>query len=274
MLVVGTSPGLVGAGCLAANAALRSGAGLVTLGTPRSIWPIAAAKLTAAMTLPLPETSDGALGPQAREAILSFLADADVLALGPGIGRTGATGKLVRNLVDATPKPTVVDADGLFHLGSAHGRKTDSPPLVLTPHPGEMARLAGIATAKVTADREGVASATAKEWNAVVVLKGHRTVVTDGDRVFVNHTGNPGMATGGTGDVLTGVVAALLGQRLLGLDAFQAAAIAVRVHGRAGDLAKIDRGEISMTAEDLLDHLHLAFRIELSFRSAGLRGRS
>ncbi|MBI1851840.1 MAG: NAD(P)H-hydrate dehydratase [Planctomycetes bacterium] len=241
VLVVGTSPGLVGAGCLAANAALRSGAGLVTLGTPRSIWPIAAAKLTAAMTLPLPETSDGALGPQAREAILSFLADADVLALG---------------------------------LGSAHGRKTDSPPLVLTPHPGEMARLAGIATAKVTADREGVASATAKEWNAVVVLKGHRTVVTDGDRVFVNHTGNPGMATGGTGDVLTGVVAALLGQRLLGLDAFQAAAIAVRVHGRAGDLAKIDRGEISMTAEDLLDHLHLAFRIELSFRSAGLRGRS
>jgi ADP-dependent NAD(P)H-hydrate dehydratase / NAD(P)H-hydrate epimerase len=274
VLVVGTSPGLVGAGCLAANAALRSGAGLVTLGVPRSIWPIAAAKLTSAMTLPLPETRDGALSPAAREPISKFLASADVLALGPGIGRARATGYLVRALVETATTPAVVDADGLFHLSSAKPRARAAPALVLTPHPGEMARLASLSSEDVAADREGVAAATARRWHAVVVLKGHRTVVTDGDRVYVNTTGNPGMATGGTGDVLTGVVAALLGQRLLGFDAFEAAMVAVCAHGFAGDLACATQGEMGMTAEDLLDRLPAAFRSSKLFRFREARRRN
>ncbi len=262
MLVVGTSPGMVGAGCLAADAALRSGAGLVTLATPRSIWSIAAAKLTAAMTLPLPETPEGALGRSARAPILGFLADADVLALGPGISRVAETGELVRALVDESPRATVVDADGLYHLAARRRgrvRAPGAPPLVLTPHPGEMARLADASSAAIQADRIGSAAAVARERRAVVVLKGHRTVVTDGDRVYVNDTGNPGLATGGSGDVLTGIVAALLGQRGLGLDPLEAAAIAVHVHGLAGDLAARSLGEISMTAEDLVEFLPAAF---------------
>ena len=201
---------------------------------------------------------DGSFSPAASDELYA-LAAADVVAIGPGLGTHPTTRDLVRQFLLATPDTaTVVDADGLNSLvpiPEPLARRT--APLVMTPHPGEFARLVGMTTEQVQANRQGLAVGFAMKWSAVVVLKGHQTIVTDGDRVYVNGTGNPGMATGGTGDVLTGLIAALIAQKV---PAFDAAVLGTWAHGRAGDHAAAELGQAALTATDVLNYLPRALR--------------
>lgn len=257
VLVLAGSTGFAGAACLAAEAALRCGAGLVTLGVPSSLLPVVATKLTACMTHPFREVPGGAFALGALPEILAFAQRCTVVALGPGIGRHRSTAKLVHALIRTLGKPLVLDADGLNALeGEAAVLKDARAPVVITPHPGEMARLTGLATRDIQARRQEVATAFARQHSVVVALKGHRTVVTDGRQVYVNETGNPAMASGGTGDVLTGLVAGLLAQ---GLAPFPATCLAVNLHGLAGDIAAAEAGTPAVTTTDLLNCLGRAF---------------
>ncbi|NLW50752.1 MAG: NAD(P)H-hydrate dehydratase [Candidatus Brocadiaceae bacterium] len=258
VLIVAGSPGMTGAGCMAAIAAQRAGAGLVTLALPAALNFIAEVKLTSAMSRPLPDPDGPILGPDAARSILQGAEAFDVAAIGPGVGRAGPTGQAMRTLAASLALPAVVDADALNALAEGPGRVLRHAPAarLLTPHPGEMARLLGCATAEVQADRRAAAVGFAREHSVLVALKGAGTVVTDGARVYVNPTGNPGMATGGSGDVLTGMAAGLLAQ---GIEPFEALQVAVFVHGLAGDLAARRLGELSLMAEDLLECLPQAF---------------
>lgn len=260
VLVVAGSRGMTGAACLASRGALLSGSGLVTLGLPASQLPTAARKLTEVMTLPLAETTAGTLSRRAERKILDFLDNkADILALGPGLSQNLQTQALVRSLLPKLKTPCVLDADGINAL-SRHADllKKVRADLILTHHSGEFSRLTGEPVKKIQADRKRAALTFAKRYGVVVVLKGHDTVVAAPDgRAAVNKTGNPGMAKGGCGDVLTGMVASFLGQ---GLAPFDAARLAVHLHGLAGDLAVKKRGEASLIASDLLEYLPAAFR--------------
>lgn len=254
VLVVGGARGMLGAACLAAFAALRTGAGLVTLGVPRSLQDAAAAKLTEVMTSGLQETPEGSLSQAAHAEIMGFLKHCTVLALGPGMSQHPETAALVRDLVSTAELPVVLDADGLnAFVGEGKAFSGRNSPLIVTPHPGEMSRLLDKSVAAVQSDRVRIAERAAREWGAVVVLKGARTVVASPDGfTAVNTTGNPGMATGGSGDVLTGVIAALVAQ---GYEPFQAAAAAVYIHGRAGDVAAGEKGQMGLVAGDLIESL-------------------
>jgi len=257
VLVLAGSRGMVGAAAMAGNAALRSGAGLVTIATPQSVYPILAAKVTCCTTRPLPETPAATLSDRGCREILALAKSFDVVALGPGLGRHASTTRLVHHLTAKLKQPVVMDADALNALAENPDALKRSPaPRILTPHPGEMARLAGLTPGEVQKSRRQAAFWFAKEYGVVVVLKGHGTVVTDAKRVFIVPTGNPGMATGGTGDVLTGAIAALLGQRL---PPFEAAVLGAYVHGLAGDIAARKFGEVSLIATDVLDCLPEAF---------------
>ncbi len=258
VLVIAGSRGMAGAAALCGRAALRSGAGLVTVATPESVYPIVAAKLTCCTTLPLPETQDGTLSYE-QDDLLKTIERIDVLALGPGISTHVETAQLVLWILRDVRLPIVLDADGLNCLASSvEILQARRGPLVVTPHPGEMARLCGLkSVAAVQKDRESVARRFAAQYGCVVVLKGHRTVVTDGKKLYVNVTGNPGMATGGTGDVLTGTIAALIAQKL---KPFEAARLGTYVHGLAGDEAAEAKGEIGLIAEDVLEALPTAFQ--------------
>jgi NAD(P)H-hydrate epimerase len=258
ILVVAGSRGMSGAAILCASAALRAGAGLVYLATPDSVQPVAAAANPCYLTIPLPQDAQGRLAESAEAEILSQAQKNDVVVLGPGLGRSVALSKMIPPLLEKIQAPVVLDADGLNALEHNTERlKGRHAPLIMTPHPGEFARLLGRDIASVQAERREAAARFAAEHGLIMVLKGHGTVVTDGRRIYINTTGNPGMATGGTGDVLSGVIAALLGQRL---DAFAAAQLGVHLHGLAGDLARDDLGEVSLIASDLLDYLPRAFR--------------
>jgi len=263
VVVVGGAPGMAGAPALAAMAALKSGAGLVELLVPDSVAAIAAAFDPCVMTRGLPAEAEGGFAAAAEDTLVARLTAADAGVLGPGIGRTAAVRDIVRRLWRDVSAPVVFDADALWALSPAdRGLLRDhAGPRVLTPHAGELARLLGRDPAAVTdADRpalEEAAATLAAEIDAVVVFKGAGTLVVAPGRQARNDTGNPGMATAGTGDVLAGVIAAILGQGLAPLDA---ARLGVWVHGRAGDAAAADLGEISMTARDLLDRLHVGFR--------------
>mgnify|MGYP006281758255 CR=1 FL=1 len=264
VLVVAGSPGMTGAGCMAARAAQRAGAGLVTLALPASLNAVAEIKLMSCMSMPLPEPGAPVLGDRAVEEVLGRIEDFDAVGVGPGIGRTAPAFGAVRRLVAELPCPAVVDADGLNALTEDTAVLADAPAArLLTPHPGEMGRLLGCSAGEVQNDRRGVAVGFAREHGVLLALKGAGTVVTDGRRVYVNSTGNPGMATGGTGDVLTGLTAGLLCQ---GLDPFEALQLAVFVHGLAGDLAAREKGELSLIAEDVLEQVPAAFRL---LRKAG-----
>lgn len=253
VLVVAGSLGKTGAAHLAALGALRSGAGLVTVATPRSALPIVASLAPEYMTIPLDEGPDGSVTADAVDRVLAQ--QADVIAVGPGLGTGPGPRAFMHALVERSGVPLVIDADGLnaFEGDVERLRGRDGVAIVVTPHPGEMARLAGIPTEELQRDRLGVARAFATAQNVYLVLKGHRTLVaTPEGRVSVNLTGNPGMATGGTGDVLTGMTAAWFAQLL---DAEAAARLAVYLHGLAGDLSEADEGETAMTAGDVLAHL-------------------
>jgi NAD(P)H-hydrate epimerase len=257
-LLVGGSRGMSGAIAMAGLAALRSGAGLVTLAVPRSIQDVVASIEPSYMTHGLPE-EDGGIADAAADDLLALTINATAVALGPGLGRCRGMPNLVERLYREVMQAMVVDADGLFALaarpnsiGGARGAR------ILTPHPGEFERLAG--TRPGEEDRVEAAAALARRdatGKSIVVLKGHHTVITDGHRYAINKTGNPGMATGGTGDVLTGIITALLCQ---GLEPFEAARLGVHLHGLAGDLAAEELGQISMIASDLIGYLPKAFR--------------
>jgi ADP-dependent NAD(P)H-hydrate dehydratase / NAD(P)H-hydrate epimerase len=259
-LILGGSRGMTGAAVLAAKAAVVSGAGLVTAAVPSSLIDVVETNLLEALKLPLADDGSGRFSDSAIDAALELARTRDVVALGPGLGQTDALENFVAVLVGSADKPLVIDADGLNNLAADLGvLKQAKGPVVITPHPGEMARLAGVTTAEVQADRLGVARRFAVEHHVIVVLKGARTVVAGPDgQVWINQTGNPGMATGGMGDVLTGLIAGFIAQ---GMTAIQAALCGVYVHGYAGDTAAENvSGERALTAGLVLDTLPMVLR--------------
>lgn len=256
VLVVAGSRGMSGAAALCASAALRGGAGLVRLAVPASILPLVAPFNPCYMTAPLPEDATGRLSLAARDELLNMLGASTVAAVGPGLGRSLELTALLEAVID-TRTPLVLDADALNALAANTPLLRRKVPTILTPHPGEFARLLGSDIATVQSARQEHAVAFAAEHGVVLVLKGHRTIVTDRQRTYVNTTGNPGMATGGTGDVLCGLIGALLAG---GQEAFAAAQLGVYLHGLAGDLARDELGETSLIASDLLEYLPRAFR--------------
>jgi len=258
VLVVAGSRGMAGAAALVGNGALRAGAGLVRIATPDAALDTVATLAPCCTTAPLPD--DGAcLCAEAAETVLALAEGQDAVALGPGLGRTPAVGSVVRAILEGVGIPIVLDADGLNAIAAdaaeviARARNG----LILTPHPGEAARLLGTSAQDVQADREAAAERLAR-LGAVAVLKGAGTVVCDGERLYVNETGNPGMATAGAGDVLTGMMAAFLAA---GMPMFEAAVLAVWAHGRAGDLAAERLGLLGLTAMDLLGCVPEVLRI-------------
>jgi hydroxyethylthiazole kinase-like uncharacterized protein yjeF len=260
-LVIGGSFGKAGAAAMAGFAALRVGAGLSTIATPRSVLPTVAAFHPEVMTEPLQENEDGTISLRALEYgyLDQLVKGKTVLAIGPGVSRNPQTAEFVRTVVAKYQAPMVVDADGLNAFdGSADKLHARGHPLVITPHPGEMARLMGMSIPEVQRDRIGVARGFARDHSAIVVLKGHRTVIADpGGEVWMNTTGNAGMATGGTGDVLTGMVAGLVAQSPNHV--LRAVMAAVYLHGLAGDLACESAGEASLVATDLIRSLPQGF---------------
>ncbi len=254
ILILAGSTGFTGAAALASLGALRSGGGLVTLGVPRSLNFIMEVKLTEVMTKPLPETEAGSLSLEAEEEILQLAQRVDALVIGPGLSTHPETGELVRRLLAKINKPLVIDADGLNVLAGDISLLTKSPaPIVITPHPGEMGQLTGKTIREVQSERLGVAQEVASQTGAVVVLKGAGTIISDREgEAYVNPTGNPGMASGGMGDVLTGMIASFIGQGLTEIEAAQAG---VYIHGLAGDIAVESQGEIGLMATDLLDKI-------------------
>ena len=249
---------MTGAAYLCSQAALRAGSGLVTCGLPKSLNGIMEVKLTEAMTLPLEETKPGFLSLKAKSRILDFAAGCDCVAIGPGLGSDAETRTLVKELLEAVTAPVVLDADGINALEGDTGVLTARKHVtVVTPHPGEMARLTGRDAAEIQADRTAAAREFANATGTVICLKGHRTVVADPEgNIYVNETGNSGMATGGTGDVLTGMVASFIGQ---GINARSAVVSAVYLHGLAGDIAAEKKGQFGMIASDLLEYMPEAF---------------
>lgn len=265
VLVVGGSRGMIGAPALASNAALRGGAGLATLVVPQVIQLFSAMLCPCATSVALSCGDDGQLSQQAGREFAEATKAATVLAVGPGL----AVGRRQQDIVLAAieqDKPLVLDADGLNNLARIDNWPARRRcPIVLTPHPGEFSRLTGRAIPEIQSDRQAHAIAACREWLSaaqvaeplVLLLKGEGTVITDGRRVRINVTGNPGMATGGTGDVLTGLVAALIAQGLAPLDA---AVLGAHLHGLAGDLAAADLTQPAMTASDLLARIPKAFQ--------------
>jgi len=251
--IVAGSRGKTGASHMAAMGALRSGAGLVTVATPASVLPIVASMAPEFMTEPLDESAEGTVSAKAIERLLEL--SHDVIACGPGLGRGPCVTEFVRALLDRATVPLVLDADAITVLADDPaglvGREERD--VIITPHPGEMARLIGSSIEEVQANRIDVATDFATTHRVYVVLKGHRTLIATPDgHIFINPTGNAGMATGGTGDVLTGMIAAWVGQLL---DAEAACRLAVFLHGAAGDLAEAEEGQVAMTATDVIAHL-------------------
>jgi ADP-dependent NAD(P)H-hydrate dehydratase / NAD(P)H-hydrate epimerase len=268
VLVIGGSLGKAGAAAMAGMSALRAGAGLSTIATPKSILPTVAGFHPEVMTEPLPQTDAGSIAASAAERIHELSKGKSVLAIGPGISRIEETSGLVRDLVQKGKIPIVLDADGLNAFeGQAEKLNGKGRILVITPHPGEMARLAGCSIPDVQKDRLGVARKFAREHELIVVLKGNRTLVVQPDgEAWINTTGNPGMSTGGTGDILTGMVAAMIAQTMharnaaeISYSALKAVCAAVHLHGLAGDVMRESVGEHSMVATDLLRGLPEAF---------------
>jgi NAD(P)H-hydrate epimerase len=259
VLLIGGARGYSGAITLAARAAVRSGAGLVQCIVPQSIAPVVAGQVLEAMVFGVEETEHGSINANAWKNIEAMIEKADAILLGPGLTFHKDSFVLVRNLVRACEVPYVLDADALNALeGQPHLLTKSRSPMILTPHPGEMARLFGQTVEQVQGDRRGVTVAAAKYTGATIVLKGAGTLVAQSEQpLAVNLTGNPGMATGGAGDVLAGLLVALLGQ---GLKPYDAARLAVYLHGRAGDQVALHKSQAGLSAGDLADELPFAFR--------------
>jgi NAD(P)H-hydrate epimerase len=258
VLVVAGAVGYTGAATLCTLGALRSGAGLVTAGVPAAVYPIVASSIVEGMPMPLAD-HEGALAAEAADQIRGLTAAADVVACGPGLSRLPGPATVVRRLLAECAVPMVLDADALNVLaGGAEALRGARAPVVITPHPGEMARLLEVKVEDVQRRRLHTARAAAERFGVIVVLKGARTVVASPEgEAFIVPTGNPGMATGGMGDVLTGAIAGFIGQRLSPLTA---AWVGAHLHGLAGDLAAGARGPVGFLAREVADHLPAALR--------------
>ena len=248
ILLLCGSRGFTGAAYLAAMGALRSGAGLTYLGVPENIYAIEAMKLAEPVVFPLPD-ENGTFSTEALSEIARRIPMMDAILVGCGCGQSAGTGAVVRLVLEAAQCPVVLDADGINvlkeHKDILRGRKY---PTILTPHDGEFLRLGG----SIGEDRMRSASAFSQVWNCILLLKGHRTCITDGTNGYINHTGNPGMAVGGSGDVLAGIIVSLLGQKIPPLEA---AACAAWLHGAAGDLCAREIGQYGMLPTDMLERL-------------------
>ena len=256
VFVVAGSRGLTGAAALSASAAMRSGAGTVNLGIAESLHDIMEMKVTEVMTSPLAEVSPGALGEESFSEIQRLSLHSDIVVIGPGLGRHEETMSLVRRVITTIERPLVIDADALYALIDHTSLLTEAKSVpILTPHPGEMARLVGLTAEEVNQDRIYIARQAAIEWGSIIILKGARTIVAfpDGE-VYINSSGNAGMATGGAGDVLTGIIAGFVGQ---GLSSHEAALAGVYIHGLAGDIVARN-GMIGMIASDIIKALPAA----------------
>ena len=259
IFILAGSEGYTGAAHLAGQGALRCGAGLITLGVPRKIYPILARRQAEVMTRPLASTPSGSLSFSSYRTIQKILKTQNVLAIGPGLSQDKQTQRLIRKLISHCKLPLVIDADGLNALRGHTGLlKKCKGRAILTPHPGEFIRVFGGKLTSKESDRSKRASIAAKKYHVFIVLKGQHTVIAAPDgKTTVNRTGNPGMASGGTGDVLTGMIAALIGQQF---SLQTAASLGVYLHGLAGDLASKKIGQVSLTAGDLLSSLPSAIR--------------
>lgn len=252
---------MLGAAALCGLSAMRAGAGLATVATPKSCQLPLQKKLNPGiMTLPLPETSSHTISKSAVSGILKKSASYQALGLGPGLGRHPQTQSAIRQIIAKINLPMVVDADGLNALAEDPKILLKTPQIrILTPHPGEMARLTGKGKSFIENNRTAAAKNFAKKYRCILVLKGHRTIVAEPNgKIYFNRTGNVGMAKAGSGDVLTGIITALLTQ---GIEPFTAARWSVFLHGRAGDLAAKAKGKVSMIATDLIDYLPQAIRL-------------
>ena len=264
VFVLGGSPGLTGAVCLCANAALRIGGGLVTVGVPQSLNTIFETKLTEVMSLILSD-KDGYLTSKNFQTIQKVLSKIDAVVLGPGASRNFSAQRLMRKVIADIDKPIVVDADGINALASGldilDKRKTKK--LILTPHEGEFSRLIKVGIDEIKKRRKELVKNFALRYNLILVLKGHRTLVSDGKDFFENNTGNPGMATAGMGDVLGGMIAGLISQ---GVECFEAAKAGVYLHGLAADYAVLDKTQNCLIASDIMEYLPKAIKASLKYR--------
>lgn len=256
VLIIAGSRGLSGAAALASQACIRTGAGLVTLCIPQCLHDIMAIKLTEIMTLPCEQTLQGTLSVKAYKTIMDFIDSRkiNVLALGPGLSIHPDTVKLVKKIVSSTELACVLDADAINAFKSDDSRKvkefvSTKAKIVITPHPGELARLVGMKPRQIIQDRAEKVLDCARRNNIICILKGHQTLISDGEQVFANTTGNPGMATAGSGDVLTGILAGLIAQ---GAGLSESARLGVYMHGLAGDLARDINGEMGLVATDIV----------------------
>jgi ADP-dependent NAD(P)H-hydrate dehydratase len=257
--IIAGSLGMSGAAALAGRAALRAGAGLVRVAIPESILPIVASIEPSFTTVPLSEDSSGKISPKAINTILGMIDENDCLAFGPGIGLSGSVKLVLETLIKQEKLRLLIDADGLNNLSKIKSwPQKNKANLILTPHPGEMKRLwTGLLRQELPPNRQKQAAQLAQHTETIVVLKGAGTVVTDGQKVYINKTGNPGMATAGSGDVLTGVITALAAG---GLSNFDAAVLGVYIHGLAGDIAAEKIGQVSLIATDIVEALPKAFQ--------------
>lgn len=256
--IIAGSIGMSGAAALAGRSALRAGAGLVRVATPKSVLPIVASIEPSFTTIALPEDSLGRISAKAINPILEAVSENDAMAFGPGVGISGALRSVLEALLEQEQLRLIIDADGLNNLAGIKDWPVKlKANLILTPHPGEMKRLwSALFREPLPSDRQQQAIQLAQQTKTVVALKGAGTVVTDGQKVYINKTGNPGMATAGSGDVLTGVITALAGQ---GLSDFDAAVLGVYIHGLAGDIAAEKIGQVSLMTTDIIQALSDAF---------------
>lgn len=270
LMIVGGSRGFTGAPSLSALAAGESGAGMIYLAVPEGIMNVIEQKLTDPVKVGLPQTDQGCAGPASLPRLKELFGKTRALAVGPGIGIGPETGQLVKALIDEFEGPMVIDADGLYHLDDEFLKSHGKPSLILTPHEGEMGRMCGITPGDVREDRLKLAREKACAWNVTLVLKGASTIVAAPDGIWINPTGNPGMAAGGSGDVLTGVTASMLAQ---GMEPLKAAVAAVFLHGLAGDLCARAQGMRSVTASKLVQYLPEAIKsLDSSDRKSLRRG--
>lgn len=262
IFIIAGSKGMTGAAALTCQAAYRSGAGLVKLAFPESLLEIYQKILKEVLTLPCPETKNQTLSSKAKNLILKAIKDYDLVVIGPGLSQNKETQKLIQELFIEIKKPIILDADGLNALAKkVELFKKRRLPTVITPHPGEMARLCCLKVNEVQKNREQLAFKKAKEWKVIIVLKGYQTVIAEpSGKIVINQSGGPGLATAGTGDVLDGILAVLWAENLN--RSFEAVCTAVYLHGLAGDLAVKKIGERSVIASDVIKYLPEAIKIK------------
>jgi len=267
VFVIAGSPGLLGAATLCSVSALKIGAGLVTLGVPKSLYPVMQTKLTEVMLLILEETPESTFSYKARNKIMRFLEEkADVVIIGPGLSLNPSTQKLVRFLVKNSPKNIVLDADGIKALKNNLDllKKRKCKDIILTPHPGEFSYITGLDKKEIISNKEKIAKDFSQKYRVYLILKGHRTcLASPSQKIYINKTGNPGMATAGAGDVLTGILAGLLAQKP-DYDIFELCKLGIFLHGLAGDLAKKIKTVLSLTASDIIEFIPQAIKKVLS----------